>query len=146
MKYLATALLLLLFALPVAAQTSTPLFETRAVWFATVLRDGGWPVQGTSASSQEQALRQRIRQAYQSFLAHASALGYPRRKRQTPGAYAGYLEENDIASHTDLQTLTGAYVAARYSITEPSSADVDAAESAWSSIQHSSPDETAPQP
>lgn len=64
MKFLAITLLLLLFGLPVVAQPTEPLFETRAVWFATVLRDGGWPVQGTSAASQEQALRERIRRAY----------------------------------------------------------------------------------
>lgn len=42
-----------------------PLFETRAVWFATVLRDGGWP--GGPADPpdvQARALRERIRQAH----------------------------------------------------------------------------------
>ena len=78
MKYLVTTFLLLLYCLPVFAQTP-PLFETRAVWFATVLRDGDWPVQGTSASSQEQALRERIRRAYglgmNTFIFQAVARG-----------------------------------------------------------------------
>ncbi|NNE36404.1 MAG: family 10 glycosylhydrolase [Rhodothermales bacterium] len=51
----------------VAAQSS-PLFETRGVWFATVLRDGNWPVSVLdSATKQEADLRERIQ--------HAKALG-----------------------------------------------------------------------
>ncbi|HMB90711.1 MAG TPA: family 10 glycosylhydrolase [Rhodothermales bacterium] len=79
MKYLATALFMLLLSISAFAQTADPLFETRAVWFATVLRDGGWPVQGASASSQEQALRERIRRAYglgmNTFIFQAVARG-----------------------------------------------------------------------
>ncbi len=50
---------------PVAARGQTPpLFETRGVWFATVLRDGGWPADGDDAEAQEAALRLRIGQAH----------------------------------------------------------------------------------
>ena len=49
----------------VAAQTNdAPFFETRAVWLATVLRDGNWPVTGAPASQQESALRDLIRNAH----------------------------------------------------------------------------------
>ena len=42
-----------------------PLLETRGVWFATVLRDGGWPRFPTDpAAVQEADLRSRIREAW----------------------------------------------------------------------------------
>ena len=48
---------------PALAQTA-PLVETRGVWFATVLGDGGWPAfAGDSPQNQEADLRARIREA-----------------------------------------------------------------------------------
>ncbi len=67
------------FLLLAPAQAQAPLFETRAVWFATVLRDGGWPAFGSDPASQPEALRQRIRDAHQvginTFIFQAVARG-----------------------------------------------------------------------
>jgi uncharacterized lipoprotein YddW (UPF0748 family) len=74
-------LALLFFAAPIVhAQTpEAPLLETRAVWFATVLQDGGWPVTGADPASQAEALRDRIRTAHalglNTFIFQAVARG-----------------------------------------------------------------------
>ena len=55
-----------LFSFQVFAQTPvySPLFETRAVWFATLLGDGHWPQSALDPpNEQEEDLRARIRQA-----------------------------------------------------------------------------------
>ena len=49
----------------IAQTSSEPFYETRAVWLATVLQDGNWPVTGMPADQQEEALRDVIRQAHQ---------------------------------------------------------------------------------
>lgn len=46
-----------------AQSSDAPLYESRAVWFATVLRDGNWPVRGTVGTIQERDLRSRIQTA-----------------------------------------------------------------------------------
>ncbi|NBC18959.1 MAG: family 10 glycosylhydrolase, partial [Bacteroidetes bacterium] len=63
LRSLLLALLLLPFSVARAQSPEAPLLETRAVWFATVLQDGGWPVTGTDPDSQAEALRERIRTA-----------------------------------------------------------------------------------
>ncbi len=64
MRYgLALVCLLLLPSLS-PAQTAPPLFETRAVWFATVLGDGGWPASTIDTPDrQAEDLRDRIADA-----------------------------------------------------------------------------------
>ena len=47
----------------VNAQTS-PFYETRAVWLATVLQDGNWPTTGAPADQQIEQLKDIIRQAH----------------------------------------------------------------------------------
>ncbi len=43
----------------------SPLFETRAVWFATVLKDGGWPASASDSPARMEAdLRSRIREMH----------------------------------------------------------------------------------
>lgn len=64
MKFLFFLVLLMVLPGAVSAQPSAPLFETRAVWFATVLRDGGWPVAGSDAATQAADLRARIQEAH----------------------------------------------------------------------------------
>lgn len=47
-----------------AQPADDPFFETRAVWLATVLRDGNWPTTGAPPDQQAEALRGIIRQAH----------------------------------------------------------------------------------
>lgn len=48
-----------------AQPADDPFFETRAVWLATVLRDGNWPTTGAPPDQQAEALRGIIRQAHE---------------------------------------------------------------------------------
>ena len=57
-------LCLLLLPGSLRAQTAPPLFETRAVWLATVLADGGWPQAGLPANEQEAKLRDIIQEMH----------------------------------------------------------------------------------
>ena len=53
-----------IFVLQAFGQIQAPLYETRAVWLATVLQDGNWPLTGAPADQQEDALRNIIREAH----------------------------------------------------------------------------------
>ena len=64
LRLMAVLTLIALAAPRLRAQDPAPLFETRGVWFAPALGDGGWPVPGADAVAQEAALRDRIRAAH----------------------------------------------------------------------------------
>lgn len=78
--------------------------------------------------------RRLIRQAYQSLLAWAAALGQPRLARQTPTQYAEFLTHSNPVARDPLTTLTRAYLHARYSDESPTLAEAREAERAASAI------------
>jgi len=74
--------------------------------------------------------RRLIRQAYQSLLAWAASLGWPRGAGQTPTQYAEHLTRANPAARDSLATLTRAYLRARYSAEAPTLDEAHEAERA----------------
>ncbi len=79
--------------------------------------------------------RVRIRRAYQGLLRLARQEGWPRRPWQTPLAYLKALQSAWPSVGEALETLTGAYISARYSAQTPSPEEAEAAERAFLHIQ-----------
>jgi hypothetical protein len=75
-----------------------------------------------------------VRRAYQAMLEWAPVLSLPaRRAGQTPAAYAETLRQALPEGEAAIETLTGAYVQARYAAEAPS---MDVAQAALSAIKH----------
>jgi hypothetical protein len=75
-----------------------------------------------------------VRRAYQAMLEWAPVLSLPaRRAGQTPAAYAETLRQALPEGEAAIDTLTGAYVQARYAAEAPS---MDVAQAALSAIKH----------
>ena len=75
-----------------------------------------------------------VRRAYQAMLEWAPVLSLPaRRAGQTPAAYAETLRQALPEGEAAIETLTGAYVLARYAAEAPS---MDVAQAAMSAIKH----------
>ena len=78
--------------------------------------------------------RRIVRQAYQAMLEWAPVLSLPRRRAgQTPAAYAETLRQAIPEGEAAIETLTGAYVLARYAADAPSR---DVAQASLSAIKH----------
>jgi hypothetical protein len=78
--------------------------------------------------------RRRIRRAYQSLLAAATALGKPRERGQTPMEYGGALTEELIEEESSLNAFTVHYNHARYAPEPPSAEAAGEAAQAWETI------------
>ena len=82
----------------------------------------------------EEGTRLAVRRIYREFLALARRWGRPHRPGQTPMALEGSLVSLAPQVDDSLNTLTRAYVTARYSPRAPSEAEVAAAEAAMAQI------------
>jgi hypothetical protein len=78
--------------------------------------------------------RQRVRRAYQSLLAAATAYGRPRGRGQTPVEYGGALKEHLVEDAPALNTITARYNHARYAPEPPTAEAAGEAADAWESI------------
>jgi hypothetical protein len=77
-----------------------------------------------------------VRRAYQSMLAWAQSFSLPRRRAgETPLLYAATLSEVLPAGQAAFQSLTGAYLQARYGAQPPTLAQARAAQSALAELQ-----------
>ncbi|MCX7689086.1 MAG: DUF4129 domain-containing protein [Fimbriimonadales bacterium] len=79
--------------------------------------------------------RERILFYYLSLLYRATDAGFSRRRDQTPYEYQPRLQAHFPAVAEDIALLTDAFVAARYGIEEPTSAQERAAKAAWQRIK-----------
>ncbi|MBC7317096.1 MAG: DUF4129 domain-containing protein, partial [Chloroflexi bacterium] len=79
--------------------------------------------------------RIRIRRAYQDLLRLGRQEGWPRRPWQTPLAYRKTLQSAWPQASEALETLTRAYIVARYGAQPPSPEEAEAAERALLSIR-----------
>lgn len=79
--------------------------------------------------------RQAIRRLYQRLLSRMSALGRARSPALTPRAYAHSLSDLLPSESQALETLTEAYLVARYADVAPTQQDVQEASRAWERIR-----------
>jgi len=92
--------------------------------------------------------RRVIRELYQRVLQRAIDLSLPRRRGQTPETYRGTLSDLCPGEDGDLETLTDAYVVARYGTKPPEQEQVQSAQQAFQRV-HSAmrrPDGLGPLP
>ena len=78
--------------------------------------------------------RRIVRELYQKVLAQAIELKLPRKKGQTPSAYQHTLLYLCREEQSSLETLTRAYVIARYGVSPPTREQVQAAQEAFGRI------------
>jgi hypothetical protein len=78
--------------------------------------------------------RRVIRELYQKILAQAGQLGAPRGKDETPSAYQRTLSYLCSEEQASLETLTLAYVIARYSLSPPTQEQVQSAQEAFARV------------
>jgi hypothetical protein len=83
----------------------------------------------------EPQTRRIVRSVYQALLASAQERGQPRARSQTPIEYRRKLEEEWPVGHEELDTITGAYVRARYALAPPTLEQAQRVTRAWEQLQ-----------
>lgn len=75
-----------------------------------------------------------VREAYRRLLALARAYGYPRTRPQTPYEYQATLKRAFPEAPGEIETMTEAYVVARYGPVSPSETVISRVNQAWQAI------------
>jgi hypothetical protein len=79
--------------------------------------------------------RQQIYFFYLAMIRRGAEQGAPRKPSQTPSEYALTLEKNLPSAGEDIDSMTGAFVEARYSRREVKARDANAVKAAWGRIR-----------
>ena len=76
-----------------------------------------------------------IREIYRALLKRAAALGYPRKKDETPYEFRQRLDEKTPLAEPQLTVVTEAYTATRYGAIVPGEAEVTYIQQEWATLE-----------
>lgn len=92
-------------------------------------------VQASTELTGTESAGRNIREIYRALLKRAAALGYPRKKDETPYEFRQRLDEKTPLAEPQLAAVTEAYTATRYGAIVPDEAEVAYIQQEWATLE-----------